>query len=139
MRECPGLDKKAYEVMSSPVVSVRSWESLEDAARAMYSSNVGSVVVVDEDGRLAGIVTRKDVLYLVAVGEAKRNPRVSTIMSSSVITARENDTLGVILSRMTEAGIKHVVIIDEDERPVGVVSMWDILMAIAGECLPQPQ
>lgn len=136
---CRGLDRKAVEVMSTPTIVARMNDTLEDAARLMYESGVGSIVVVDDDGRLAGILTRRDVLYLVAKGEAKRNPRLSTIMSTSVITGSPDEALSSILHKMRDAGVKHVVIVDDKEKPVGIVSMWDILMSIARECLSESQ
>ena len=120
--------------MSAPPVTVRGEASLREAAKVMYDSNVGSVVVVD-GGRLQGILTRRDVLRLVASGDALRDPKVSSVMATSVITASPEETLSSILDKMRQAGVKHVVIVDEEERPLGVVSMWDILSLLARECL----
>lgn len=133
--ECRGLERRAYEVMSTPVVSIQPDSTLEEASRVMYESNVGSVVVVEPGGRLAGILTRRDVLYLVASGEARRNPRVSTVMATSVITGSMDEELSSILSKMKTAGVKHVVVVDDEDKPVGIVSMWDVLMSVARECL----
>ncbi len=134
--ECGLLSsRRAFEVMSAPPVTVGLEARLSEAARIMYSSNVGSVVVVDESGRLAGILTRRDVLRLVATGEAARDPPVYSVMSASVITAHPEDDLASVLARMKAAGVKHIVVVDEDERPRGVVSMWDIMSLLAGECV----
>jgi CBS domain-containing protein len=137
---CPGslgcdvLNRKIYEIMSTPPITTSTDATLIDAAKAMYESNVGSVVVVDEKGELAGIVTRRDVLYLVATGEARRNPRVSTIMTTSVITVSPTEDLATALDRMRNAGIKHIVV-TENNKPIGVVSMWDIMNAVWRECV----
>jgi len=135
IEECKGLDKTAYQVMSTPVVVASAEEFLEDAARRMYESNVGSIVIVDQDNKLVGILSRRDVLYLVATGEARKNPRVSTVMTASVITGSSNERLASLLQKMRSAGVKHIVIVDGEDRPIGIVSMWDILMSIARECL----
>ncbi len=135
MVACGGLERRrVYEVMSTPPVTVGVDASLVDAARAMYESNVGSVVVVDDNGGLAGIVTRRDVIYLVATGEARRNPRVSSVMSASVITASPEEDLATVLDRMRSAGVRHIVVV-EGGRPVGVVSMWDIMNTVWRECV----
>ncbi|MCE4618531.1 MAG: CBS domain-containing protein [Desulfurococcales archaeon] len=135
IEECKGLDKKAYQVMSTPVVVASVEEFLEDAARRMYESNVGSVVIVDRNNKLAGILSRRDVLYLVATGEARKNPKVSTVMTASVITGTSDEALASLLQKMRSAGVKHIVIVDGEDKPIGIVSMWDILMSIAKECL----
>jgi len=126
--------RRVLEVMSSPPVSVGLGARLSEAARVMYSNNVGSVVVLDESGGLAGILTRRDVLRLVATGEAARDPPVSSVMSASVVTVGEGESLAEALARMRAAGVKHLVVVDEAERPVGVLSMWDVLRVLAGEC-----
>ncbi len=136
MGECSILrERLAYEVMSTPPVTVGLDASVSEASRVMYTNNVGSVVVVDGEGRVAGILTRRDILRLVATGEAARDPKVESVMAAGVVTAGERDSLSSILSRMRAAGVKHVVVVDEGERPVGVVSMWDILGLLAGECI----
>lgn len=137
MGECRGLNKSAFEIMSTPVVVANLEETLQDAARRMYESNVGSVVVVDKDGGLAGILSRRDILYLVASGEARKNPSLSTVMTASVITGAPNESLSSILDKMRSAGVKHIVIVDDEGKPIGMVSMWDILMSIARECLDE--
>jgi len=132
---CGVLEKRAYEVMSTPVVTVPGDISLSMAAREMYQANVGSVVVVDEEGRIQGILTRRDAIYSLAAGEARRDPPVRLVMSESVITGRPEEKLSEILEKMRSAGVKHVPIVDGENRPIGIVSMWDILMALAGDCL----
>ena len=71
---------------------------------------------------------------MVATGEARRNPRVSSVMSASVITAGPEEDLATVLDRMRSAGVRHIVVV-EDGKPVGVVSMWDILTTVWRECL----
>ena len=128
---------RIYEIMSSPPVTIFKGESIEAAAKKMYASGVGSVLVVDEDERLAGIITRRDLIYLLASGIARRNPPVERYMVESVITAREDETADDALQRMREAGVRHLAVIDNNGRPVGVVSMFDILMLLARVCIEQ--
>jgi len=134
--ECGILgEKRVYEIMSSPPVVVSEDESLEGAARRMYEAGVGSVLVVDSGGRLRGLLSRRDVIYLVASGAARRNPPVRLYMSESVITVEEEEPVRAALDRMREAGVRHLAVLDSEGRLVGVVSMWDILMLLARECL----
>ena len=134
--ECGILGRtRVFEIMSSPPVVVGLDESLEYAARRMYEAGVGSVLVVDGDGRLRGILTRRDIIYLVASGVARKNPPVRLYMSESVITVEEGEPVGVALDRMREAGVRHLAVLDGRGGLVGVVSMWDILMLLARECV----
>ena len=134
--ECRVLDStRVYQAMSSPVITVPPTASLREAARIMYESNVGSAIVVDDDGRPLGVVTRRDILYLYASGEACRDPPVRVYMKEPVLTCSPEDTLGEVLRRMRAAGVRHMVVVDDGGRAVGVVSMYDILVLLAGECL----
>ncbi len=128
-------DVRAFQIMSSPAITVSGEARITDAARKMYESNVGSVLVVDDEGKLIGILTRRDLIYLLASGVAVKDPKVSLYMSESVITAKDEDNLKEILDRMSESGVRHVAIVDTIGRPKGVISMWDILMFIARHCI----
>ena len=128
--EC--LEAKAYTLMSTPPVSVSREEPLWSVARVMYETGVGSVLVV-EGGRLVGILTRRDIVYLVATGRAAANPPVGSVMSLSPITAKQDEDVLSLLEKMREAKVRHLPIVDDEGRPVGVVSMQDILEHLA-EC-----
>ncbi len=136
--ECGILEKtRIYEIMSQPPITITKSSDIEGAARKMYDAGVGSVLVVDEEGKLSGIITRRDMIYLLATGIARRNPPVSRYMTESVITAREEESVAEALSRMKEAGVRHLAVVDDEGRPVGVVSMWDIMMLLARECIEE--
>lgn len=136
MDEC--LNIKAEFIMSTPPITAGRNDSLWDAARVMYENNVGSILVVDEKGVLQGILTRKDILYLLATGRAVRNPRLADVMTVNPITAKPDETIGSILERMNEAKIRHMPIVDDQGKPLGVISLRDILEHIA-RCQRKPE
>ena len=59
--------------MTSPAITVGSDASLSEATRVMQKKNVGRLVVVDERGRIAGIVSRGDLLQVVGPSRNRRN------------------------------------------------------------------
>ncbi len=136
------LSSRAVEVMSTPPLTVAPETPIWDVARRMYEGNAGSALVVGNDGALEGIITRRDILYLVATGAAARNPPAARVMTRSVITARPDEPVGAILSKMTELGLRHIPVIDDRGRPLGMVSLWDIALLLAsclkGEWKPRP-
>jgi CBS domain-containing protein len=134
--ECSILSQtRVYEVMSTPPVTVDVDASIELAAKRMYEAGVGSVVVLTNDGRLAGIFTRRDLIYLVASGIARKNPPIRLYMSESVITAVENETLEQALEKMSETRVRHLVVLDGSGNVVGVISLWDILTLLTRKCI----
>lgn len=127
---CDVLNDSVSLVMSSPAITVSEDSDLEDAARVMYENRVGSVLVTS-GGRLKGIITRTDIVYMVASGIARRNPKVRDVMTTSLITAKPDEPLHRVMERMRELGIRHIPVIDENHKPLGVITMTDILKHIA--------
>jgi len=124
------LSRRVEEVMSSPPIVAGVGERLSSAARRMYEAGVGSVIVVDASGRLAGILTKTDILRLLAMGAAARDPRLGDVMTLNVITARPWEPLGAAEERMRELGIRHLPVVDEEGVPRGMLSYTDILRAL---------
>ena len=127
---CDILEERVSLVMSSPPITVSEDSDLEYTARVMYENRVGSVLVVSR-GVLKGIVTRTDIVYMVASGIARRNPKVKDVMTTSLITARPDEPLYRVMDKMRELGIRHIPIVDDDQKPLGVITMTDILKHIA--------
>lgn len=88
------LEKKVSEVQGSPVV-IQETASVSDAVVLLFTENVGSLIVVDADGMLAGIVSRKDLIK-VTIGNASADKMpVSLVMSRkpNIVTVSPDDTV----------------------------------------------
>ncbi len=118
---------RVSDLMTTPPITVHRDTSIEDAARKMYENRVGSVLVVDEEGKLVGIVTERDILYAVVRGKVGRGLPVWDIMTDNPITARPDEPLIEAIERMREANIRHLPVVDEEGRPVGVLSLRDVV------------
>jgi CBS domain-containing protein len=114
------------EVMSSPPISVKSDSSLRAAVETMWKMKVGSVIVVDSQGNLAGIVTERDVIYSAASGLfEQKSASVGAVMSRNVITVGPQENLSVAIDKMRSFNLRHIVVVDP--KPVGMVAMRDVL------------
>ena len=97
-----------------------------EAAALMNERGIGSVVVIDDKGRLAGIFTERDVLRRVVA--EKRDPattKLADVMTSPVACAAPHTTLDEIRSVMRERRIRHLPVADR-KRVVGMVSIGDL-------------
>lgn len=111
------------------VVSVGVTALVIDAVRAMVDARVGSALVLDADGRVAGIVTERDVLKATARHAADVCAlRVDAVMTRDVLVAVPDDTVDYVLSLMTERRMRHVPVI-ENGKVVGLVSIGDAVRA----------
>ncbi|HTS21747.1 MAG TPA: CBS domain-containing protein [Casimicrobiaceae bacterium] len=97
------------------------------AARMMKKQTVGAVLVVDRDGRLAGIFTERDALFrVVAEGRDPRTTRLAEVMTAEPRTIAADRPFEHALLMMYDGGFRHVPVV-EDGRPVGMVSARDAL------------
>jgi len=97
------------------------------AARLMKKKSVGAVMVVKDNGRLAGIFTERDALFRVlAEGRDPKTTRLSDVMTPQPQTITPEKPFGHALLMMYESGFRHVPVV-EDGKPVGMVSARDVL------------
>jgi CBS domain-containing protein len=103
-------------------------ETLTSASALLFARGVGAMVVMDGDG-IGGIISERDVVRAVAQGgaEALRQP-VRRFMSGEVLTARLNETVDELMTRMTDRRIRHLPVC-ENGRLVGIVSIGDLVKA----------
>jgi CBS domain-containing protein len=110
-----------------PAVCLPPATSLRTAIDRMNESSVGCVLV-EEDGQLVGIFTERDVLTKVAgVGiDVDRTP-LARLMTRDPESLSPDDRITFALNRMSVGGFRHIPLVDDDGRPVGVVSMRNVV------------
>lgn len=107
---------------------------LIDAAVLLASAQVNLVVVQNGDGTLAGVITKTDVVR--QIGRCQGSSclaAVSLIMTRDVLACRPADLLDDVWTKMKEHGLKHVPVVDEASRPLGVLYARDALQVLLEE------
>jgi CBS domain-containing protein len=124
---------KVSEVMTRDVQTVRPDQPVQDAASFMLSADAGSIPVTDGD-RLIGIITDRDIAVQgVAKGYGPDTP-VRELMTGDIICARHDDDLDDVASKMSEAQVRRLPVIDADERLCGIVSIGDLSREADEDC-----
>ncbi len=103
---------------------------LVDVGRQLVSEDVSSLVVVDKDGYLAGIVTRVDLLRAYLSLDDWTDHFVSEFMVRNVFTVSPQDLLQNVAELLLEKNIHRVVVVVEEngkKKPVGVISAADLV------------
>ncbi len=114
------------DVMTRGVRSLSPDDSLVKAAQAMEELNVGAIPVCDGD-RLCGMVTDRDIVVRGVAQELDlQNCKLGDVMSGHVRTVRENDDVNDVLQEMSNAQIRRMPVVDNQDRLVGIVSLGDI-------------
>ena len=121
-----------------PAISVGLEATLQEAVETLQREHIGCVLVVGVDGRLAGIFTERDLLNRVAGRHLDWEcERVGDYMTRDPETLQPDHRIAWALNLMSLGGYRHVPLIDEAGRPVGVVSIKDIVALIV-DLFPAP-
>lgn len=116
------------------VLTIAPAATVFEAVKLMDEKNVGSLVILNSRGRIAGIFVERDALQRVLLaGKSAMTEPVQAVMTRKVIVARPEMTVDQCLALMTEQRVRHLPVIDQEQKLVGLVSMGDLVKFISAE------
>ena len=118
---------KVQDIMTREVVSCKKETDIGTAARLMREGRFGTLPVLDTHGRLAGIITDRDIA--IAAGTRQRNAAHIAVvegMSQPVQYCLAEDTVAAALKKIEEAGVHRLPVLDASGHLEGIVSVDDI-------------
>ncbi|MFH1195087.1 MAG: CBS domain-containing protein [bacterium] len=120
--------KSVKEIVSArPLRFVKSSSKIIDIVKYMSEENIGLVPVLEEDGKLIGVFSERDLVRrVIAKGLSLEETSVNEVMSKNLTLSDINESYEACLKKMKEANIRHILIID-DKKLVGLVSVRDLL------------
>ncbi|MFT4885507.1 MAG: CBS domain-containing protein [Natronomonas sp.] len=119
-------------LMTSNLQTVSPDTLVEDAAQMMIDSGIGSVLVVDEDNGLQGILTSTDFVHIVSERKPKDQTPVSKYMSTDVVTTTAQTPIEEAADLMLERGVHHLPVVDDTEGVIGIITTTDLTTYVAG-------
>ena len=115
--------------MTASPTTIGSHEPVVEAARRMAAEDVGSLPVIDEQGRLVGIVTDRDlVLKVLAKDTDPHKATVGTVCSEDPVVVGPEDSLDEALQRMAREQVRRLPVV-EDSKLVGILAQADVSRA----------
>jgi CBS domain-containing protein len=127
------LVKHLLDAKGRNVISISADASVFDAIKMMADESIGSLVVLNEDGGLAGIVTERDYARKVIVkGRSSGDTRVADIMTADVLTTGCDNTVNSCMEIMSEKKLRHLPVV-EDGRVIAMISIGDLVQAIIAD------
>ena len=99
---------------------------LDDLIATLAKHRIGTVVVVDHNQQVIGIVSERDIIRHLSTGGATADTFAKNIMTNKVITVENNVTSAQLMKLITENHIRHVPI-TRDGKLVGIVSIGDVV------------
>ncbi len=119
------------------IIAITADATLSEAARLLAHKRIGAVVVRDEAGALAGILSERDVVRAVADESVAALARpVSAYMTRAVATCCETDTIEDLMEMMTIGRFRHVPVV-ADDRITGIVSIGDVVKTRIAETVQE--
>jgi CBS domain-containing protein len=123
----------AKDIMKTNVVTILPSTPVTEAATIMRDENIGSLVVVDVDKRLLGIITDRDIVVsVVANGKSPAEIVVGDVMTSELITVQEDESVFEILRVLGKNSVRRVPVLRRG-RLVGIVSVDDLIVLVVTE------
>ncbi|RZB14958.1 CBS domain-containing protein [Streptomyces sp. F001] len=114
------------DAMSTVVLTIGPTHTLRQAAALMSARKVGAAVVLDPDAGGIGILTERDILNSVGLGQDPDTELSHAHTTTDVVFAAPAWTLQEAARAMTHGGFRHLIVLDRGE-PIGIVSVRDII------------
>jgi CBS domain-containing protein/nucleotide-binding universal stress UspA family protein len=140
IRQLTDEGKTAKDIMTSPVVTIEEDEHVTKAAELMTRNNFKRIPVLNKQGELVGIISRLDLLALIAssglssglfpalTGESART--AGDIMFRDVPTVSPDSPLNEVINKILSTPLRRVVVTDEEQRILGIIVDRDLVKAI---------
>ena len=117
----------AREIMTKNPKAVLPDSTIREVAQIMRDENTGVVPVVDQNNRLQGIITDRDiVMRSIPEGKDPLNMRASELMTDDVEAVTPDESLQDVVRLMGDKQIRRVPVVDQNDRLVGIISMADV-------------
>ena len=125
--------------MTRPVITCPLTDSLDEVARKMWTSDVGCLVVLDDAGHIAGLITDRDCLMAAHTrGQRLEAMQVDSAMSRSVYSCRPEDSLAAVEDVMKAHQIRRMPVVDAEGLPQGMITISDLARATEQPVGPAP-
>lgn len=115
------------DIMTHPVITAPVASTLDAAARLMWEFDCGIIPIVGDDGRLAGVITDRDIcMAAYTQGKPLAQIPVRSAMAGEIRACHTDDAIETVEHLARDNQIRRIPVLDADNRPVGIVSMNDL-------------
>ena len=115
-------------IVTRPLITITAGRTVLDAAKLMLENNIGLLVIIQDQNssRAVGVISERDIIRAIASGRTLTIP-VDEVCTKRVITVHGNSDVAEAAKAMNKNKIRHVVVVDGNGKPIGVVSMRDLV------------
>jgi CBS domain-containing protein len=120
------VDKVGAFIKHPPLTATQE-ATLLNVVKIMATHNVGLAAVIDEAGRPLGVVSERDVIRALARGVQLSAKAIEVGTRENLLTAKAEDDIYSTIKKMRERGTRHILVVDDAGKLVGVVSIRDLI------------
>lgn len=111
------------------IISISHDNSIRIAISRLTEHRIGAIIVLDDAGNLCGILSERDIVRWAAQNEDVFAQPVSRVMTGDVVVGLPQDDIMSVAHVMTERRFRHLPIVDDDGKVIGMISIGDVMKA----------
>jgi len=123
---------KVRDVPPRRLLSVEPQTSVAELAKRMRQEDADSAAVMSGN-RLLGIITERDLVRAIADGLNPQQAKADVVMSADPATVTGDEEVAVVAVKMMRLGIRHLPVVDQQGKPVGLISARDLVSLLEQE------
>lgn len=124
------------DIMTESVVVLAENTALMEAATTLSNMGVTGAPVCDPQGRVIGVVSKSDIIARMTSGASGSELHVGDLMSTKVFSVRPEEPLGRAVRQMVSENVHRIMVVDEEQKLLGILTPMDVLKALVSGALP---
>ncbi|WP_153768535.1 CBS domain-containing protein [Labrenzia sp. CE80] len=109
------------------VIAEKSGTLLSGICKVLAEKGIGAILVTDDESRIEGIISERDVVKAIGrQGAGALDLPVGDVMTRSVVTCTENDSINDVMTKMSQGRFRHVPVV-KDGKVAGLISIGDVV------------
>ncbi len=116
------------------IITIAPTATVYEAIELMDAKNIGSLLILNAHGKIAGIFAERDAFRKVLLaGKSAKEVPVKAVMTKKVIYISPETTVDECMALMTQKRIRHMPVLDQEQKVLGIISIGDLVKFVASE------
>ncbi|HOE60565.1 MAG TPA: CBS domain-containing protein [Kiritimatiellia bacterium] len=116
------------------IITIAPTATVYEAIALMNEKNIGSLLILNANGKFAGIFAERDVFRkVILAGKDPKEVQVKAVMTKKMVYVAPESTVDECMALMTEKRIRHIPVLDDGQKVLGIVSIGDLVKFVASE------
>jgi CBS domain-containing protein len=115
------------DYMTTRIITTEWKENVMDTAKKMIERNISSIAITDQNNRIIGILTERDIVKIVANGVPASGITAGSLMSYPVLSIEKGSSVGDAARIMSQKKLRHLLVEDENKNElIGIITVADL-------------